>query len=199
MDEVVLALEGVVAPMSCFVDDREEGRVLCSHVDDGHACATRLLWTRVQGGVTRALQQTTLAGARRLLRPRPWRARPSDHVAVRIRGCLNQNRNQMADLEIKNLHVNAGDKQILKGLDLTVRLRRGPRADGSQRLGQVDARQRRSWATPRFEVTEGQILFKGRGHHRGRPRRACAARSLHGIPVPGRDPGRHGRPSTCAW
>ena len=60
MDEVVLALEGGVAPMSCFVDDREDGRVLCSHVDDGHACATRLLWTRVQGGVTRALQQTTL-------------------------------------------------------------------------------------------------------------------------------------------
>jgi Rrf2 family protein len=61
MDEVVLALEGVVAPMSCFVDDTHDGgRVLCSHVDDGHACATRLLWTRVQGGVTRALQQTTL-------------------------------------------------------------------------------------------------------------------------------------------
>jgi Rrf2 family protein len=60
MDDVVLALEGAVAPMSCFVDDREDGRVLCSHVDDGHACATRLLWTRVQGGVTRALQQTTL-------------------------------------------------------------------------------------------------------------------------------------------
>ncbi len=60
MDEVVLALEGVVAPMSCFVDDRDEGRVLCSHIGDGDACATRLLWTRVQGGVTRALQQTTL-------------------------------------------------------------------------------------------------------------------------------------------
>lgn len=60
MDEVVLALEGVVAPMSCFIDDRDESRVLCSHVEDGHACATRLLWTRVQGGVTRALQQTTL-------------------------------------------------------------------------------------------------------------------------------------------
>jgi Rrf2 family transcriptional regulator, cysteine metabolism repressor len=61
MDEVVLALEGVVAPMSCFIDDTHEGgRVLCSHVDDGHACATRLLWTRVQGGVSRALQQTTL-------------------------------------------------------------------------------------------------------------------------------------------
>ena len=61
MDEAVLALEGAVAPMSCFVDDSEDGRVLCSHVDDGHqGCATRLLWTRVQGGVTRALQGTTL-------------------------------------------------------------------------------------------------------------------------------------------
>ena len=27
----------------------------------------------------------------------------------------------MADLEIKNLHVSAGDKQILKGVDLRVR------------------------------------------------------------------------------
>ena len=62
MDEVVLALEGAVAPMSCFVDDTEEGRVLCSHVDDhGHGCATKLLWTRVQGGVIKALAQTTLA------------------------------------------------------------------------------------------------------------------------------------------
>jgi Rrf2 family cysteine metabolism transcriptional repressor len=62
MDEAVLALEGAVAPMSCFVDDREEGRVLCSHVgDDGHACATKLLWTRVQGGVIKALASTTLA------------------------------------------------------------------------------------------------------------------------------------------
>ena len=37
MDEVVLALEGAVAPMSCFVDDSQEGRVLCSHVDDQRA------------------------------------------------------------------------------------------------------------------------------------------------------------------
>jgi Rrf2 family cysteine metabolism transcriptional repressor len=48
--------------MSCFVDDSEEGRVLCSHIDDhGHGCATKLLWTRVQGGVIKALAQTTLA------------------------------------------------------------------------------------------------------------------------------------------
>ncbi len=63
MDEVVLALEGSVAPMECFVDDRDgEGRVLCSHhTDEGRGCATKLLWTRVQAGVLKTLGQTTLA------------------------------------------------------------------------------------------------------------------------------------------
>jgi Rrf2 family transcriptional regulator, cysteine metabolism repressor len=36
--------------------------VSCSHESDGdRACATKLLWTRVQGGVTKALAGTTLA------------------------------------------------------------------------------------------------------------------------------------------
>ena len=63
MDEVVLALEGSLAPMECFVDDRsDDGRVLCSHHDDsGRGCATKLLWTRVQVGVTNTLAQTSLA------------------------------------------------------------------------------------------------------------------------------------------
>jgi Rrf2 family protein len=60
MDQVVLALEGAIAPMDCFFDDRE-GRVLCSHGDAGQHCATKLLWTRVQMGVIRSLQRTTLA------------------------------------------------------------------------------------------------------------------------------------------
>lgn len=61
MLEVVEALEGPVAPMECFHADRE-GRVLCSHESDGdRACATKMLWTRVHGGVTRALAGTTLA------------------------------------------------------------------------------------------------------------------------------------------
>ena len=63
MDEVVLALEGSLAPMECFVDDRsEDGRVLCSHHDDsGRGCATKLLWTRVQAGVIKTLAHTKLA------------------------------------------------------------------------------------------------------------------------------------------
>jgi DNA-binding IscR family transcriptional regulator len=46
--------------MECFVNEHTE-RVLCSHEPDaGRGCATKLLWTRVQGGIIRSLQQTTL-------------------------------------------------------------------------------------------------------------------------------------------
>ena len=61
MDQAVLALEGAIAPMDCFLDEERETRVLCSHHADGQHCATKLLWTRVQVGVIRSLQRTTLA------------------------------------------------------------------------------------------------------------------------------------------
>jgi Rrf2 family cysteine metabolism transcriptional repressor len=70
MDEVVLALEGAIAPMDCFFDDRE-GRVLCSHERDGEHCATKLLWTRVQLGVITSLQRTTLAELIEFAAPTP--------------------------------------------------------------------------------------------------------------------------------
>ncbi|MGC9221028.1 MAG: RrF2 family transcriptional regulator [Solirubrobacteraceae bacterium] len=62
MYEVVSALEGPIAPMECFVHDSME-RVVCSHVPnmDMGPCATKLLWTRVQGGIIHSLQATTLA------------------------------------------------------------------------------------------------------------------------------------------
>jgi Rrf2 family protein len=61
MDEIVQALEGAIAPMECFVHEHTE-RVLCSHQPDaGRRCATKLLWTRVQGGIIRSLQATSLA------------------------------------------------------------------------------------------------------------------------------------------
>lgn len=62
MDDVVLALEGAIAPMDCFLTEHTD-RVLCSHAepDADHHCATKLLWMRVQGGIARSLQTTTLA------------------------------------------------------------------------------------------------------------------------------------------
>jgi Fe-S cluster assembly ATP-binding protein len=66
----------------------------------------------------------------------------------------------MPDLEIKNLHVSAGEKQILKGLDLTVRSGEihalmGPNGSGKSTLANV------IMGHPTLEVTEGQILFDG--------------------------------------
>jgi Fe-S cluster assembly ATP-binding protein len=66
----------------------------------------------------------------------------------------------MADLEIRNLHVRAADKDILKGLDLTaskgeIHALMGPNGSGKSTLANVIMGQ------PNLEVTEGQILFKG--------------------------------------
>ncbi len=63
MDRAVLALEGAIAPMECFIDDVSgDARVACSHHDaDRQHCATKLLWTRVQLGIIKSLQRTTLA------------------------------------------------------------------------------------------------------------------------------------------
>ena len=66
----------------------------------------------------------------------------------------------MPDLEIKNLHARAGDKQILKGVDLVVRpgevhALMGPNGSGKSTLANV------VMGHPNLEVTEGQILLGG--------------------------------------
>ncbi|HKZ12321.1 MAG TPA: Rrf2 family transcriptional regulator [Solirubrobacterales bacterium] len=83
MDAVVQALEGQIAPMECF-HETPEGRVLCSHEEDNSAggCATKLLWTRVQNGVTKALAGTTLAELVEFSTPHPQPATGRSRATV---------------------------------------------------------------------------------------------------------------------
>jgi Fe-S cluster assembly ATP-binding protein len=66
----------------------------------------------------------------------------------------------MADLEIRNLHVRAGDKEILRGLDLEVskgeiHALMGPNGSGKSTLANT------IMGHPNLEVTDGQIIFRG--------------------------------------
>jgi Fe-S cluster assembly ATP-binding protein len=66
----------------------------------------------------------------------------------------------MADLEIRNLHVSAEDKQILKGLDLEVsrgevHALMGPNGSGKSTLANA------IMGHPSLQVTEGEIRLRG--------------------------------------
>ncbi len=67
----------------------------------------------------------------------------------------------MAELVIKNLHVSIDNKEILKGLDLTiaqgeVHAIMGPNGTGKSTLAYT------LMGHPSYAVTEGEVLFKGR-------------------------------------
>ena len=64
-------------------------------------------------------------------------------------------------LDIRNLHASVDGKEILKGVDLTIRRGEvhavmGPNGAGKSTLGSVLA------GRPTFEVTEGSVLYDGR-------------------------------------
>jgi len=66
----------------------------------------------------------------------------------------------MADLQIRNLHVSAEDKEILKGLDLEVskgeiHALMGPNGSGKSTLANA------IMGHPALEVTDGEIVFEG--------------------------------------
>lgn len=64
-------------------------------------------------------------------------------------------------LEIKNLHVTIGGKEILKGIDLSIQAGQvhavmGPNGSGKTTLAQVLA------GRVTYEVTQGQVLYEGK-------------------------------------
>ncbi|HEV2084496.1 MAG TPA: Fe-S cluster assembly ATPase SufC [Gemmatimonadales bacterium] len=66
-----------------------------------------------------------------------------------------------AMLEVKGLRASAGDKEILRGIDLTVNAGEvhavmGPNGSGKSTLAQVLA------GHPAYEVTAGQVLYEGK-------------------------------------
>jgi len=66
----------------------------------------------------------------------------------------------MPDLEIRNLHVRAGDKEILRGVDLAVaggeiHALMGPNGSGKSTLANA------IMGHPNLEVTDGQIIWDG--------------------------------------
>jgi len=66
----------------------------------------------------------------------------------------------MPDLEIHNLHVRAGEKEILRGVELTVdkgeiHALMGPNGSGKSTLANA------IMGHPNLEVTEGQIIWRG--------------------------------------
>ena len=104
----------------------------------------------------------------------------------------------MTLLELKNLHVALEDgTEIVKGVDLAVDTDEvhaimGPNGSGKSTLSYAIA------GHPAYEITEGQILLDGEDITEAGADERAQQRALPRVPVPARDPGRHGHRASCA-
>ncbi len=92
-------------------------------------------------------------------------------------------------LEIKNLQVKVEDKQILKGINLTlkpgeVHAIMGPNGSGKSTLAHVLS------GREGYEVNGGSVLYEGKDLLPLVPGRPGPGGHLFGFPVSGRDSGR---------
>ena len=92
-----------------------------------------------------------------------WKACAMSFFFRNIANSLNRNKLfwLMALLEIRDLHAKIGDREILKGIDLSVNSGEvhaimGPNGNGKSTLASVIA------GKDTFEVTGGEVLFKGK-------------------------------------
>ena len=92
-------------------------------------------------------------------------------------------------LKIDNLHVAIDGKEILKGVDLTIRQGEvhalmGPNGSGKSTLSYA------LMGHPNYEVTEGSVTLDGQDILATGARRAGQGRAVPGLPVPDVDPRR---------
>src|SRR6202140_3994680 len=78
----------------------------------------------------------------------------------------------MSLLEIKNLKVRVDDREILKGINLTINSGQvhsimGPNGSGKSTLAQVLARRES------YEITQGEVLFQGKNLLEMKPEEAA--------------------------
>src|SRR5438093_13134151 len=90
--------------------------------------------------------------------------------------------------EMKNLHVRIEEREILKGLNLVVRKGEvhalmGPNGSGKRTLANA------IMGNPKYEVTDGEIRFKGENNLENSPDRRARMRTFLAFPyamsVPG--------------
>ncbi|MGY4487765.1 ABC-type branched-subunit amino acid transport system ATPase component [Bradyrhizobium sp. LM3.2] len=99
---------------------------------------------------------------------------------------LNKLDTKMALLEVKDLKVRVEEREILHGLTLTVNEGEihaimGPNGSGKSTLSHVIA------GKPGYEVTDGEILFKGEDLLAMAPNERAAKGVFLAFPVSGRD------------
>ena len=92
-------------------------------------------------------------------------------------------------LEIKNLHARIGDREILKGLTLTVKPGEvhaimGPNGAGKSTLSYILA------GKDDYEVTEGEVLLNGASILDLEPNETLGGGPVPRLPVSDRDPRR---------